>query len=94
MSRPSIQNIVLSENMTLSERHPDSECRQVNWWLYDTRAGWNIVMRAKSREGAMIEAINYWAERAKKIEESNADLKGKVNGFVSQFVVRDHDEGE
>jgi hypothetical protein len=86
MSRPAIQSIVLSPNLTLSECHPDSECRAVNWWLYDKRAGMNLGMHAKTKEAALVEAIDYWAERAKRYEDDFTSLQAKVNGFVSQFV--------
>lgn len=86
MSRPAIQNIRLSPDLTLSECHPDAECRTVNWWLYDKRAGMNLAMRAADRESALVEAVEYWAKRSLTTEQAHAELKGKVDAFVGQFT--------
>lgn len=94
MSRPAIQSIKLNEHLTLSECHPDSECRVNNWWLYDNResCGRNIAMRAKTRDGALVEAIEFWATRAAKAEQAYSQLKGQVDDFVVQFVEPEEDE--
>ena len=86
MSRPAISNIRLNQHLTLSECHPDSECRTNNWWLYDTRAGLNIGMRAKTRDEAFVEAIEYWAKRAQRTKLLYDQLKAQVDTFVGQFV--------
>jgi hypothetical protein len=89
MSRPAIHSEKLNKHLTLSECHPDSECRTNNWWLYDDRAynrGSNIGMRAKTRDGALVEAIDYWATRAMVAEKAYSHIKGQVDIFVSQFV--------
>lgn len=82
MSRPPIQTIELNKYMTLCECHPDSGCRQVNWWLYDERAGMNIVMRALTREDALVEASEYWAERCQSMEGGYRKLQKLVDQFV------------
>jgi len=89
MSRSPIQNIKLNEHLTLSECHPDSECRKVNWWLYDTRLGWNIGMREESKEAALLEGLELWAEKALKYESELKALQAKVNSFLSQFPEED-----
>ena len=86
MSRPAIQSDKLNEHLTLYECHPDSECRTNNWWLYDTRAGMNLGMREKTREDALVAALEHWAKRALVAELSHAQLKAKVDAFVEQFV--------
>jgi hypothetical protein len=93
MSRPAIHNEKLNQHLTLSECHPDSECRTINWWLYDDRAygGMNIGMRAKTRDEALVEAIEFWAGRAIKAEQAHAQLKSQVNNFVGQFVEPEDD---
>ena len=91
MSRPPIQHAKLNEHLGLSECHPDYECRVNNWWLYDTRAGMNIGMRAKTRDAAFVEAIEYWAKRALRVERDYADLKARVDSFVAQFAVPEDD---
>ena len=71
MSRKAIiSNKKLSEHLTLSLCHPDSECRTENWWLYDSRAGMNLGMREESSEVALVEATNYWAGRALRAEKA------------------------
>ncbi len=91
MSRPAIQSIKLSPHLTLSECHPDSECRTVNWWLYDTRAGMNLAMRAKTRDAAFLEVVEYWAKRANEYEKAYVDLKGRVDAFVETINPPDED---
>ena len=92
MSRPPISHTKLSEHLSLSERHPDSECCAVNWWLHDRRVGWNIAMRAKTRDEAFVEAIEFWARRAEKYEKAYTTLKGQVDAFVN--VVNPPEDGE
>jgi len=82
MSRPPIQSVKLSPHLTLSECHPDLECRVNNWWLYDERAGMNLAMRAKSRDEAFVEVIEYWAERAARYENAYTSLNAQVQAFV------------
>ena len=86
MSRRAISQVKLNEHMTLSECHPDSECRTNNWWLYDKRAGYNIGMRAKTRDEALVEAIEHWAKRALEAEQAYKQIKTQVDTFVDQFV--------
>lgn len=88
MSRPAINNIELNDHLTLSECHPDSECRTNNWWLYDDRAygGMNVGMREKTRDEAFVAAIEFWARRAMSAERKHAEIKAKVDTFVAQFV--------
>jgi hypothetical protein len=89
MSRPSIHTDKLNEHLTISECHPDSECRTNNWWLYDDRAGMNIGIREKTRDEAFVEAIEYWAERAIKYEKLYLSIRSKVDSFVGQFIEQD-----
>jgi len=84
MSRPAIDVIEINGNLTLLENHPDQECRTVNWWVYDERAGMNIGLRAATREAALVEAIEYWAEQACDYRKAYGELKAKVDAFVGQ----------
>jgi len=86
MSRPAIDVIEINGNLTLLEKRPDQECRTVNWWVYDERAGRNIGIRAATREAALVEAIEYWAEQAYIRRREYEDLKEKVDTFVGQVV--------
>jgi hypothetical protein len=94
MSRPAIHSTHLNENLTISECHPDSECRTNNWWLYDKRVGWNIGMREKTRDEAFVEAIEYWAKRAITAERKYSDIKTQVDNFVSHFVTSEDENDD
>lgn len=91
MSRPAISTLKLNDHLSISECHPDSECRVNNWWLYDERSGMNIGMREETRDDAFIEAIEYWAKMAQRFEKSYTELKSQVDSFVGQFIERDED---
>jgi|GEM_PF-2884750 len=83
MSKPPIQRIVMSDHVTLSERHPDYGCKTNNWWwLYDSRARMNLAMRAPSQEAALFEAVEYWANRALKAEKAHTILRDRVDIFI------------
>ena len=91
MSRPPIQSQALNASLHLSERHPDSECRAPNWWIYDKRAGMSLAIRAPTRDAAFVSVIEYWAKRSAKLESELVDLKKKVGAFVAQVVPPDED---
>ena len=80
--------------MSISECHPDSECRTNNWWLYDKRAERNIGRHCKTREEAFIEAIEHWAKRALSAEKCYSDLKNSVDLFVGQFAEPEEEKYE
>jgi glucuronate isomerase len=84
MSRPPIQSIKLSDELSLCECHPDSECGTANWWLHDKRADVNLGMREKTPEAAFIKTINYWAKRAQLYQELHDNLQRQVDAFVEQ----------
>ncbi len=82
MSRPAIQSIKLSPDVTLSECHPDSERRTVHWVLYDKRAGMNLSIGALTKEAVLLEALNYWAKRFIALEKVHTTLSVHVDTFV------------
>ncbi len=43
-------------------------------------------MRAATPFDAFVEAIEYWAKRATKVEHAYVQIKGQVDTFVTQFV--------
>ena len=94
MSKPPIDTVDLNAYLNMSECHPDSECRTNSWWLYDTRAGMNIGMRAATRDAAFVEGLEYWAKRAKAFELAYRELQAKVDAFVEQFVSGDQPGGD
>ena len=46
----------------------------------------NIGMRAKTRDEALVEAIEFWVKRATIAEQAYLGIKTQVDAFVSQFV--------
>jgi hypothetical protein len=86
MSRPAIQSFQLNKYVQVYECHPDSERRFNHWRIWDSRACYNIVMSAKTKEDALIEAIEYWAERFDKINRSYNELKVKIDHFVGEVA--------
>jgi len=86
MSRPAIHTDRLNQHLSISECHPDSECRTNSWWLYDDRAGMNIGMREKTSDEAFTNAIEYWAKRAMTAELAYSQIKTQVDTFVGQFT--------
>ena len=87
MSRAPIRSEPLNNFLGLSERHPDSECRTTNWWLYDSRCGMNLAMRTRTRDEALVQGIEYWAKRANEYESKFRELAQKVEAFVGQVSV-------
>jgi len=59
------------------------------WWLYDETFGMNLAMKAKSKEEALIEALQYYNERFKQERDALLSLRYKVNGFLNQFASDD-----
>lgn len=74
-----IENTKLSETLTLQhfEKH--------GFWIYDETRGMNLAMRAKTRDAAFIEVIDYYQRRLLKVESDLRDLNQKVESFLKQF---------
>ncbi|AXY81588.1 hypothetical protein [Escherichia phage vB_vPM_PD114] len=67
-----------------------SECTD-GFWLYDDTRGMNLAMREKTEEAAYIEALEYYQERLKEVENNYNNLKTKVDHFISQVADDDDD---
>lgn len=67
-----------------------SECTD-GFWLYDDTRGMNLAMREKTEEAAYIEALEYYQERLKEVENNYNNLKAKVDHFISQVADDDDD---
>lgn len=93
MSRKPIQFFTLTEDLNICECHPDGERQFTHWRIWDERDGSNIVMSAKTKEEAFVEAIDYWAERFKKLEREHTELQTKVDSFV-QSVRPEEEEND
>lgn len=61
-----------------------AECND-GFWLYDSTQGMNLSMRAKTRDAAFIEALEYYQHRLNGVENDYEEMKDKVNKFVSLF---------
>ena len=55
------------------------------YWLYDYTRKMNLGMRAKTKEDAFIEALEYYQKRLAVVEREYAALSKKVETFVDQF---------
>ena len=86
MGRACIQSFKLSEHVTVYEFHPDSERPYQHWRVYDTRAGYNIVMSAKTKEEALFLAMEYWAEREIALRKEFNELETKAWSFVHSIA--------
>lgn len=79
MGRPPISTVDLSPTLNLCECHD-------GWWLYDETRGMNLAMRAKSEREAFVEALTYYQNRLREVEQEHKALSDKVTAFVSQFT--------
>ena len=77
--RPAIKNTKLTDTLTLSECHD-------GFWLYDKTRGMNLSMRAKTQTDAFVEALTYYQRRLSEVETAHRELRGLVDGFVSNFT--------
>lgn len=68
----------------LSDTLAITECND-GWWLHDKTRGFNLSMRAKSKDAAFLEALEYYQKKLMKVEKAYEDLSHKVNCFISQF---------
>ncbi|WOL23056.1 hypothetical protein [Escherichia phage vB_EcoM_JNE01] len=75
----------------LSKTLSISQCTD-GYWLFDETRGMNLAMRAKTAEAAYIQALEYYQERLKEVEEDYKSLKAKVDHFVGQFNEEDDDK--
>jgi hypothetical protein len=62
------------------------------WWLYDETFGMNLAMRAKTKEGALVEALLFYQKYYIREKNSLSDLQQKVNSFLRQFEKKDEEE--
>jgi hypothetical protein len=80
-----ISSVVLTNTLTLST------CTD-GLWLYDSVAGMNLAMRAKSDTEAFVEALTYYQGRLTQVQEEYRALRVKVDSFLDQFI--EDDEGD
>ena len=83
MARPPISQTKLSDSLEISECHD-------GFWIWDQTRGLNLAMKAKTRDEAFVEVIEYYQERLAEVEKSYSDLNSKVMLFVEQVA---KDEG-
>jgi hypothetical protein len=87
MAKPAISFTKLSDTLQISEHHD-------GFWLYDFTQGMNLAMRAKTRDAAFVEALEYYQERFKDLSLAYADLRSRVDNFVNQFCEEKEDREE
>lgn len=88
MSRPPDSCWTLSPTLDLCEYKTGGSA---GFWLYDKTRGMNLAMRAKTETAAFVEALEYYQERLQEVERQYADLKAKVDAFISQLLAGDDD---
>ena len=66
-----------------------SECKD-GWWLWDKTRGMNLGMRKKTRDDALISALEYYQQRLTEVETEHKILQNKVDSFLSQFITEDN----
>jgi hypothetical protein len=95
MGRPAIQSFSPTKDIDVYECHPDGERQFQHWRLWDKRAEYNIVMDAKTKEEALVKAIEYWAEKYKELKTEHDELQTKVYAFINAVAPpqeNDHDD--
>lgn len=68
-----------------------SECSD-GWWLWDKTRGMNLGMHEKTRDDAIIRALEYYQQRLTKVETEHKILQNKVDSFLSQFVIEENQD--
>ena len=58
-----------------------SECHD-GYWLYDENRGMNLAIRAESEKAALIEALEYYQEKAIALEAKNKHLNNSINAAL------------
>lgn len=76
---------VKTSELSLSPTLELTECKD-GWWLYDETRGMNLSMRAKSKDAAFVEALEYYQKRVKEVESAYNSLSDKVNTFCYSIV--------
>ena len=77
--RPAIKTTKLTDTLILFERHD-------GFWLYDKTRGMNLSMHAKTPTYAFVKALTYYQSRLSEVETAHRELRGLVDGFVSNFI--------
>jgi hypothetical protein len=54
----------------------------------------NIGMREPTRDGALVGAIEYWAERALRAEQALSTITSKVSAFVSNVCEHEDEDND
>ena len=80
----------LISSTTLCDTLELSECSD-GFWLYDETRGMNLSMSAKSSTDAFVEALTYYQNRLREVEQEHIILKKKVYAFVDQFIEESDD---
>lgn len=79
-----INHIVLDDTLAITERTD-------GWWLYDKTRGMNLSMKARTKDDAFFNALNYYQHRLTSVETAHRQLREKVDAFVMQFNDEEND---
>jgi len=85
MGRKSIRTIFKIDTFSLVE------CND-GFWLYDYVLNWSIAAHCKTEQEAYIEALLYYQKYLADTKKELAELRNKVDTFVSQFVEKNEDD--
>lgn len=73
-----IKNVFKTNTLTLTE------CTN-GYYLWDTVAGFNISIHAKSEQQALIDGLEYYQRYHSKLKKEHKELNDKVENFLCQF---------
>ena len=83
MSRPPIREVKLSDpKLSIFLCHRDADHPE-GFWLYDEDVRFNLAVAAPSELEALVQAVQYWKERAEKSEAAHETLTKHVDAFVN-----------
>ena len=84
MGKPPDENTKLSDTLTLSE-YKNKNSGDFGFWLWDETVGMNLAMRAKTREEAILQALEYHQKARKRALEQRNELQAAIDGFIGSL---------
>jgi hypothetical protein len=80
----------LSDTLSLSE-YKDPKHGDFGFWLYDETVGFNLAWKAKTREGAILEALKYHQKARADAVKQRDELQAVIAGFIKSLKgLEDH----
>ena len=75
----------LNETFSIAEVPRTSEHKQ-GFFIYDKYIGWNIAYVQPTKEGAFVQALEYYKRELISTRQELKELQAKVDSFLSQFA--------